>query len=279
MESARTPAAGTARAQLTERDLELLAFIAEHRIVLAYQVRRFLGASSSVAYARLRALSAAGLVRQRKALYGHPSCYQATSQGIGAAGRSYRAQEIDYGRLQHDLGLASLWLAARAGTFGPFQSLISERAMRSSDASAANALGKASTAGAPAGADQYGYDDSRQGVRLGGVGERGRERLHYPDLLLVTPQGKRIALELELTSKGAARREKILMGYAFDRKIDAVVYLVRDLPIGRKIRDSARRLGISDLVHVQLIKGLPRPMGPSRQPSRSAVRRPQEQAR
>jgi hypothetical protein len=117
------------------------------------------------------------------------------------------------------------------------------------------------------------------GVRLGGVGAGGRERLHYPDLLLVTPDGKRIAFELELTSKGAARREKILMGYAFDRKIDAVVYLVRDRPTGQKIQASARRAGISDLIHVQLVKGVAPASARPREATRAQQRRPAELAR
>jgi hypothetical protein len=91
------------------------------------------------------------------------------------------------------------------------------------------------------------------GVRLGGYGPGGRRRLHYPDLLLVTPKGKRIAVELELTGKGRARREKILSGYAADPRIDAVLYLVhhRNRLLARSIEDSARRAGIGSIVQVQ----------------------------
>jgi hypothetical protein len=90
-------------------------------------------------------------------------------------------------------------------------------------------------------------------VRLGGVGPSGRERLHYPDLLLIDPGGRRIAIELELSSKGRGRREKILAGYAADARIDVVLYLVRDRRVGRAIQASARRLGIGPLVHVQRV--------------------------
>jgi len=249
-----------AQARLTPRDLDLLAFIAEQRVIVAYHALRFLGVSSSVAYARLRALSAAGLVRSETALHGHPRCYQTTARGVRTVGKRYRTQAIDYGTLQHDLGVTSLALAARAGTFGPLRAVISERAMRSHDASA-------DRAGEPF------------GVRFGGVGERGHPRLHYPDLMLVTPNDKRIAFELELTSKGARRREKILLGYAFDNKIDAVVYLVRDRSTGQKIQDSARRIGISDLVHVQMVGGLPRAGSASRFHARSAQRQLSEPVR
>ena len=91
-------------------------------------------------------------------------------------------------------------------------------------------------------------------MRLGGVGPGGRERLHYPDLLLIDPGGRRIAIELELSSKGRGRREKILAGYAADARVDVVLYLVRDGRIGRSIQKSARRLGIGPLVHVQRVE-------------------------
>ncbi len=92
------------------------------------------------------------------------------------------------------------------------------------------------------------------GVRLGGTGPGGRERLHYPDLLLVTPDGRRIAVELELSAKGTARREKILAGYGADARIDAVLYLVDRPVLATAIRSSARRLGISHHVHVQWVR-------------------------
>jgi hypothetical protein len=69
------------------------------------------------------------------------------------------------------------------------------------------------------------------------------------------------------------------MGYAFDRRIDAVIYLVRDRASGRRIQESARRLGISDLVHVQLVRGLPRAGAADRASARSASRRREDHVR
>ena len=103
------------------------------------------------------------------------------------------------------------------------------------------------------GADRVG-DPKTFGVRLGGYGPGGRPRLHYPDLLLVTPDGRRVAVELELSSKGRTRREKILRGYAADRDIDAVVYLVDNPAVGRAIRTSAARVGSSGRIQVQPVR-------------------------
>ena len=78
------------------------------------------------------------------------------------------------------------------------------------------------------------------GVRLGGVGPWGGERRHYPDLLLVTSSGERVAVELELTAKPRRRREEILGGYAIEARVDAVLYLVESKRLGRAITDSSR---------------------------------------
>lgn len=218
--------------QLTERDRSLLAFIADHRLVLASQAQILLGASDSVTSARLRALSRGGYVTAHRLFHQQPGCYQVTRSGLAAIGSDLPRPRIDLRSYMHDVGLGWLWLAARAGKFGPLSDVLSERQLRSRD-------------GLP------GSGGERLGVRMFGFGPGGREQLHYPDLLLRTPDGKRIAIELELTAKGRTRREKILSGYAADRKIDAVVYLVNRPEVERSVTASARKLGIAELVHVQ----------------------------
>jgi hypothetical protein len=221
-----------APAQLTERDRTLLAFVADHRLVLASQVRALLGASDSVTRARLRALSRSGYVAQHLLFHQQPGCYQVTRSGLSAIGSDLPRPRIDLRSYMHDVGLGWLWLSARAGKFGPVAEVLSERQLRSHD-------------GLP------GSGRERLAVRMFGFGPGGREQLHYPDLLLRTPDGEQVAIELELTGKGRTRREKILSGYAADRKIDAVVYLVNRPEVARSVTASARKLGISELVHVQ----------------------------
>jgi hypothetical protein len=140
--------------------------------------------------------------------------------------------------------------------FGPLAQIVSERRMRSQD-------GRADDAKAPF------------GVRLGAAGRDGRPRLHYPDLLLVTDTGHRVAFELELTLKEPRRRERILAAYAADKRIDAVIYLVDQPARRRAMQDSVRRVGIADRVRVELVALGRRPESPSPGPraaQRSAVR-------
>ena len=94
----------------------------------------------------------------------------------------------------------------------------------------------------------------RFGVRLGGLGRDGRERLHYPDLLLVDGGGRRVAIELEITAKSPSAREKILAGYAADPRIDRVVYIVYKPQVAQALCRSVSRLGISSLVAIHVVR-------------------------
>jgi hypothetical protein len=221
--------------QLTERDRILLTFAAEHRFVTAGHVSVGLEATEAAADARLRALSSAGYLRRERKIQGEPAGHRITAAGLRAIGSELPApRTLDLATYRHDEALAWLMLAARRGRFGPVQDVISERRMRSHDA-------KTQARGA------------RYGVRLGGIGPGGRERLHYPDLVLVTGSGHRVAFELELSSKARDRRERILAGYGADRRIDAVVYLVDRAGVREAIRRSAARVGISDIVRIQTV--------------------------
>lgn len=234
MEPQRLPAG----AAITGRDLAVLEMAAEHRLILPAHAAALLGVSASTAAARLRRLTLAGHLRKGRLFAGEPPHFQITSSGLALAGSTLPRPHRQVGAYDHDVGVAWLWLAARGGTFGRLREVISERALRSRDGRLPNR---------PA------HLEEPLGVRLGGVGAHGGPRLHYPDLLLVTPEGHRIAVELELSSKGRARRDRILAGYGADARIEVVLYLVEETALARAIQSSARRLGISSLVHVQRV--------------------------
>ncbi len=241
--------------KLTQRDLELLEFAAEHRLVLRPQVQAWLGVSDGAAYSRLHALQAAGFLAGEQQLHRQASCHRITAKGLTAVGSGYRPPRAYLGSYHHDVGMAWLWLAARACTFGEMREVVSERRMRSEDRRAER-------------------DQPAWGIPRWGLGARGGERLHYPDLLLITPEGRRIAIELELKSKTPSHREAILSSYAADPRIDAVVYLVDRPAVGAGIQASARRVGVSARVHVQKVvwgatDGRARGRGPERVPRRA----------
>jgi hypothetical protein len=220
--------------RITDRDRTLLSFIGEHRLVLATHVQALLGISAGAAYARLHSLSQAGFLIHRPLFQGEPGCYQITHKGLQLIDSALPRPRIDLRGYRHDVGVAWLSLAARNGVFGPMQEVHAERLLRSHDGTA------------------EGREDPL-GVRLGGFGPGGRARLHYPDLVLVGADGRRFAIELELSQKGRSRLEQIIAGYGADRRVDGVLYLVDDARVARGVRAAAANVGISHLVHVQWV--------------------------
>ncbi|MBV8431021.1 MAG: hypothetical protein JO244_07665 [Solirubrobacterales bacterium] len=218
---------------LTARDRLMLSFLAEHRMVLESQLAALVGSSQDSLRPRLRRLAGAGYLARWRGAYGCHCC-RIRVRGLRAIGSSLGPPEENLGAHRHDVGLAWLWLAARAGAFGPVAEVIGERRLRSHDMSEPS--------------DPY-------SIRLGGVDRKGQQRRHYPDLLLIDAQGRRLALELELSRKEHPRREEILAGYAGDRRVDGVVYLVEDNPrghaLGRTVRAAADRMGASNRMHVR----------------------------
>jgi hypothetical protein len=226
---------GKAAIRLTENDRRLLAFAAEHRFVLGVHTAALLETSSGAAASRLGRLVTAGCLSHDRRLTG-PGAYQITRRGLGVIGSTVgRPREIDLGTYDHEVGLAWLHLAAQRGRFGPVQRIVSEREMRSHDRRVYESV-------------------DRLGIRLPGAGPHGGERRHYPDLLLMNASGRRVAIELELTPKGATRRREILGGYGIDARVGAVLYLVETAGMRRAIEGSAAAAGLSALIHVQPVR-------------------------
>jgi hypothetical protein len=251
--------------QVTDRDRRVLEFAAEHRLVLRGHVQALLGVSADAAARRLRALVTAGLLTTNTLFHRHPACFQATHAGLALVASALPKPKLDYRSYAHDVGLAWLWLAARRGAFGPLAEVVPERQMRSLDGAERHAARRrgAGSAGMPF------------GVTLSGIGSGGDGRLHYPDLLLVDPDGRRIAVELELTPKSRARREKIIGGYAAHARIDAVLYLVEDPRIARAVQTMACQFGFERRLHVQPVRfGSRQVPGYGRGAKRSAARVP-----
>ncbi len=220
---------------ITERDRRLLAFLACHSRAHAGHVAVLLSVTEQRAARILRRLASGGYVEREQIYAQPPPCYRIRPRGIAVSGIDLPPPGGGVSSYEHDVGLAWLWLLARDGGFGAPREILAERQLRSHDESPARS-------------------EPPLAVRLGGVGRGGRERLHYPDLLVVREDGRRVAVELELTSKGRHRLERILAGYGADPRIDAVLYLAANRTIGNAVLAAAGRLGITDLIHVQLVR-------------------------
>jgi hypothetical protein len=120
-------------ALITDRDLDLLRFIAAHRFVFAAHAKVFLDVSPSVTFGRLRALERRELLCRDRLFHELPAHFQITRAGLHVIGSDLPRPRIDTHEYQHDIGVAWLWLAARGRSFGEVAQLIAERELRSSD--------------------------------------------------------------------------------------------------------------------------------------------------
>jgi hypothetical protein len=228
--------------------------------VLAAQVALLEGTGLDAARQRLRALTRVGYLTSERRYVAEPHAYTVTRAGRGVAGSDLgQPRKLDPALYAHDVGATWLTAAARRGLFGELSQVVSERRMRSEDG-------------------RRDHHRETHGVRyLGGGGwAGGGPRLHYPDLTVVTASGQRVAFELELQLKGAARRERILSAYAGDPRFDAVVYLVASSRDRRMLEASARRVGLEDRLYVQRFRwsaGREPGTPPQRAATRTAARR------
>jgi hypothetical protein len=221
---------------ITDADRSVLGPLAKHRILIVPQVALLLGVNRDTATRRLARLQSAGLVRHEHIFHRAPAAVWITRSGLDVLEHRLPPPRLDLRGYRHDVGVGWLWLAARTGKFGELKGLVADREMRAADARAAGVGGPV-----------------KYGVGLGLLGSHGQPQHHYPDLMLDTSGGHRVAVELELTAKSARRMARIMTGYASDGSVDAVLYLVPTMALARLVSDAARRAGISDLVHVQRI--------------------------
>jgi hypothetical protein len=221
---------------LTDRDLELLGFISSQRFVLARHVEAWLGASEVVAYRRLRGLVRSGLVAYERFFERRPGCYLITSAGLAVIESPVPRPTVDLRCYRHDSAVVWLWLAAGQGKFGAAQRVWSERAMRSHDHRSDPQL-----PGGPF------------GVPLGGYGRDGRPRLHFSDVLVIGQDGRRVALELELTLKSRRRLEGIMGGYAADPRIERVIYQTDCKKVAAALMQVSLMFGLDGRVHVHYL--------------------------
>ena len=221
---------------LSDRDASVLGPLAEHRFLIVPQVAVLLGVTERTAVTRLRALAADRLIHFDPVFHSVPWAATIQARGLRALDSALRTPpRLNYNEYRHDVGVGWLWLAARAGSLGAAKAITTERRMQSQDAAAPS--GRA----------------AKWGVGIGTLGSHGQPRRHYPDLMLDLTSGYRVAVELELTSKSSARMAGIMNAYASDASVDHVLYVAANRAIAGRVLESARRAGISQRVHVQLL--------------------------
>jgi len=186
----------------TERDREIVDWVGRVGAAGAEHVQTRFGMGRSQAYARLNKLAADRLLEQRSVLYRQAGLYVATIHGL----RWCHLQQLGVFRVgpvgfEHARQLAHT--AAELHHLLADWRILTDRELR---------------------AQETGTRQLIASVRVGEL-PGGQPALHRPDLALFGPDGRTVAVEIELSIKARRRLEVICRGYARARHLDHTYYL------------------------------------------------------
>lgn len=162
--------------KLTERDLEILHFINQFGFCEMPHLDKRFAMRKPRNYQVINRLVKAGLMKHERVFYGRHGIYRLSPKGAKLTTLPPLAR-IPLANYTHDITLIEVYL--QLCQHHPEAQWISERQLM-------------------------------QDKHADGVGKRG----HLPDGILMFPDGKQIAIEVELTLKGRQRLESILKGYS-----------------------------------------------------------------
>jgi hypothetical protein len=181
--------------KLTSRDVAILQFINEFGFCEMPQINQRFTLRKPRNYQIINKLIRHNLLQHERIFYRRHGLFRLTQAGsrFTSLPPLHRVPLANY---HHDLALLNLYLKLRI--FYPDSSWISERKLKH---------------------DKY---------KLG-VGQQG----HLPDGILVFPDGKQIAIEVELSCKSKQRLEAILKTYAAQFSLQEVWYFCRQTMLPR----------------------------------------------
>jgi len=211
--------------QISARDLEVLDFIARFGVVPRSAVSIWADTARSATIARETRLRKAGLLRTAHAYGGEPLAL-CTKTGLLACGRGeLGTARLSGAAISHDTRVASL--AARLERHGDH--LLSEREILATERA--------------------------EGTRRLSASLKGG-RFHRPDLIrLAAGGGGAEAIEVELSTKGAARLDELLRAWrraVLERRVKAVAYHCAPRTL-RYVERAIERTKTAGLISVELL--------------------------
>jgi hypothetical protein len=186
----------------TEKDQEIVGWVGRVGAAGAENVMSRFGMGRSWAYARLSRLVADGLLEQKTLLYRQPGLYVATAEGLRWCGlQRLGVYRVGPGGFEHAQQVATAAVGLQAGL--PAREVLSERQIRDAESDRGELVAS---------------------VRVGEL-PGGRPALHRPDLAAISPEGRVVAVEVELSVKAPRRLARICRGIARARHLDHAYYL------------------------------------------------------
>jgi hypothetical protein len=210
----------------TQRDAEIVGWVGRIGAAGVDHVMGRFGMGRSWAYARLARLVADGLLEQRMLLHRKPGLYIATAEGLRWQGlRRLGVYKVSPGSFEHAEQVAGVAVALNRGF--PGWQVLSEREIRAEESDKGELLASARVGELPG----------------------GRAALHRPDLALLSPEGRALAVEVELSVKTASRLRTICRGWARARHVSHVYYLATP-PAARAVGRAVKETRAEDRVTV-----------------------------
>jgi len=189
---------------LTERDKKIIVLINRFGYLTATQVARAMRMSQRVAYRRLQKLTERRYLTHRRILAGQPGIYTVTATGREEINAELGRFTVRLQTLPHNLVVADVALVLLERY--PGLVWVTERELR------------------------------REAGQRFGFGQN----IHVPDGVLILPNGKRIAVEVEVTAKEKRRVEKIMRGYLRNADYAEVWYFCRTPRQVERVKEVAK---------------------------------------
>lgn len=210
---------------VTARDLELLRWIGRIGAVTIDQVMTRFGLGQTVAYDRIAACVAAGLLSRSAVVYEAPTFLTATRGGLELVGLGLPEVEVStaLARHHHVCGDVAIWLEER---YGP-QSVLSVRELVFEERLTGRPLASAKVGELPS----------------------GHPRLHRPDFAIIAATAIR-AIEVELTPKAPVRLDGIIRSWRRARGLEEVIYVCAPGAARRAVERAIRRTRSEEEVRV-----------------------------
>jgi hypothetical protein len=204
------------RSQLTPRDFDSLLYVDLHGVVTAEQIARRFFPSTRTCYYRLQKLVALRLLRRDLWRWRHPAVYRVTRVGAQLVSDTVGPANLIVSEIPHSLAVVDL--TEQLLQSHPEATLTTERELR--------------------------------GQRLRAIHDRSRDagRGRIPDGLLTFPDGKLVAIELDLTPK----RERLYAQHvrAFGSERFSVLWYVPSEETATRLRRVVSREYAEDRVRV-----------------------------
>jgi hypothetical protein len=186
----------------TNRDAEIVDWVGRLGAAGHQHIQSRFRMGRSWAYHRLNQLVADGLLEQTQLLYRQPGLYVATAEGLRWRGlQRLGTHRVSPGGFEHAWQVATVAVALHHGL--PGWTLLSDREIRDQEIEP---------------------DELVASARLGEL-PGGRPAVHRPDLAVISPDGRMVAVEVELSVKATRRLQAICRAYARARHIHHIYYL------------------------------------------------------